>query len=106
MSRRSTPERIDQAREAATRNRLLGDGATLATADAWLAAWAEQAARDCIERGKGYWERGWEWITSERQYRAAAVDASPDRAWGNPPVARPCQSGLAYGEEKEDQETA
>jgi hypothetical protein len=51
MSRRSTPERIDEARHAATRNRLIGDGATPETADAWIAAWAEQAARDGVQRG-------------------------------------------------------
>ena len=55
MSRRSTPERIDQAREAATRSRLIGEGVTPDTADAWIAAWAEQAARDGIERGAVYW---------------------------------------------------
>ncbi len=27
-----------------------------ATADAWLAAWAEEAARDGLERGSTYWE--------------------------------------------------
>jgi hypothetical protein len=69
MSRRSTPERIDKAREAATRNRLIGDGATPATADAWLAAWADQAARDGLERGERYWDAGWAWIADQRTRR-------------------------------------
>ena len=55
MSRRSTPERVDAAREAATRNRLIGDGMTPARADEWIAAWAAQAARDGLERGSAYW---------------------------------------------------
>ena len=55
MSRRSTPERIDEARRAATRNRLIGEGVTEATADALIAAWAEQAERDGLERGRAYW---------------------------------------------------
>jgi hypothetical protein len=50
MSRRADPARIDAAREATTRNRLIGDGMTEATADAWLTAWADKAARDGLER--------------------------------------------------------
>jgi hypothetical protein len=69
MARRSTPERIDQAREAATRNRLIGDGVTPSTADAWLAAWAEQAGRDGLERGERYWTAGWEWMAEQRRAR-------------------------------------
>jgi hypothetical protein len=70
MSRRSTPERLDAAREAATRARLIGEGMAEATADAWIAAWADEAARDGRPRDGAYWgERGWEWITAERQRR-------------------------------------
>ena len=69
MSRRSTPQRIDQAREAATRSRLIGDGVTPETADAWIVAWAEQAARDGRERGAAYWDTGWAWITEQRTRR-------------------------------------
>jgi hypothetical protein len=69
MSRRAAPARIDEARRAATRNRLIGEGVTEATADAWIAGWDAQAARDGIEPGRVYWERGWEWIASERQRR-------------------------------------
>jgi hypothetical protein len=50
-SRRSTPQRIDEARHAATHNRLIGEGATAATADAWIAAWDAKAAQDSLERG-------------------------------------------------------
>jgi hypothetical protein len=69
MARRSTPERLDEARRAATRARLIGDGATEATADAWIAAWAEQAARDGIERSAAYWDAGWAWIANQRTRR-------------------------------------
>lgn len=50
MSRGSTPERIDEARRAATRNHLMGEGVTEATADAWIAAWAAQAVADGLQR--------------------------------------------------------
>ena len=70
MSRRSTPERLDAAQRAGTRRRLTLDGLSEPTADAWIAAWEAQAARDGLERGSGYWERGWAWIAAERQHRA------------------------------------
>jgi hypothetical protein len=40
MARRADPARIDTAREAATRNRLIGTGLSEAIADARIAAWA------------------------------------------------------------------
>lgn len=69
MSRRSIPERIDQAREAATRSRLIGDGVTPETADLWIAAWAEQAAADGVQPGAAYWDAGWTWIADQRTRR-------------------------------------
>jgi hypothetical protein len=69
MSRRSTPERLDEAGMVATRYRLIGEGMTERTADAWLAAWADQAARDGIERGARYWDAGWDWIAEQRAQR-------------------------------------
>ena len=44
MSGRSTPDRIDEARRAATRNRLIGEHVTEETANAWIAAWAAERA--------------------------------------------------------------
>jgi hypothetical protein len=70
MSRRADPARIDDARRAATRNRLMGEGMTEATADAWIAAWQEQAARDGLERGAAYWDAGWTWLAVQRKHRA------------------------------------
>lgn len=69
MARRSTPERIDEARRAATRNRLTGDWVTEPTADDWIAAWDVQAAQDGLERGSAYWEVGWTWIAEQRRGR-------------------------------------
>jgi hypothetical protein len=69
VSRRADPARIDQARREATRNWLLGEGVTEATADAWIAAWDAQAALDGLEPGREYWDRGWDWIAAERQRR-------------------------------------
>jgi hypothetical protein len=69
VSRRSTPERIDAARHAAVRNSLIGDGASPATADAWIAASEAQAAQDGLERGSAYWEVGWVWIAEQRTRR-------------------------------------
>jgi hypothetical protein len=69
MSRRSTPERLDDARRAATRNRLMGDGVTADAADAWIAAWDAQAAQHGLERGSVYWETAWEWIAEQRRSR-------------------------------------
>ena len=45
MSRRSTPERIDAAREAATRQRLIGTGMTPEAAEAWISAWQRRPRR-------------------------------------------------------------
>ena len=67
MSRRSTPERIDGVRRAATRSRLVGEGVTEETADAWIAAWARQAGHDAIDRGKAYWDARWIWIAEQQR---------------------------------------
>ena len=69
MSRRSTPERINEARRAATRARLIGERVAPETADAWISAWEAQAARDGVERGAAYWDASWEWIAEQRQSR-------------------------------------
>ena len=45
MPRRADPARIDEARQAATRNRLISSGLDGATADTWIAAWEPQAAQ-------------------------------------------------------------
>jgi hypothetical protein len=82
VSRRSTPERIDKARRAATRNSLVGDGATEATADAWIAAWEARAAEDGLARGLAYWGRG---LGPDRS--AAQDEKAADIAVGSPGYA-------------------
>ena len=67
MSRRADPDRIDEARRAATRNRLIGEGVTESTADAWIAAWETRAAEDGIDRGNAYWDAGWIWIAEQQR---------------------------------------
>ncbi|MDF2735953.1 MAG: hypothetical protein K0S97_2577 [Chloroflexota bacterium] len=69
MARRPTPERIEEARYQATRNRLIGVGMSEETADAWIDAWATQAARDGVEPGAGYWDAAWRWIAEQRRTR-------------------------------------
>ena len=71
MARRSTPERIDQARHDALRNRLIGTGLPPATADAWIAAWIAAADAAKRPRDAGFWSAGWAWIQAERATRAA-----------------------------------
>ena len=68
-ARRSTSERLDEARRAASRCHLIAERVTEATADAWIAAWDVQAAENGLEHCRVYWERGWEWIAAERQRR-------------------------------------
>jgi hypothetical protein len=69
VARRSTPERIDGAHRAATRQRLIGERVSEATADAWIAAWEAHAAHDGLERGAAYWDAGWAWIAEQRRGR-------------------------------------
>jgi hypothetical protein len=81
MSRRSTPERIAEARRAATRNRLIGERISPETVDAWIAAWEAQAAQDGLERGAAYWEAGWAWIAEQRRSRVRPQERLPLRRW-------------------------
>jgi hypothetical protein len=67
MSRRSTPERIDAAREAATRNHLIGEGMSEGRVDAALAAWAEHAARDGLPRDGSYWDAAYRFAVAWRR---------------------------------------
>jgi hypothetical protein len=69
VTRKSMPEHIDAAPHAATRRRLILDGATESTADAWIAAWDAQAAQHGLSRDAGYWEAAWAWMAAERQRR-------------------------------------
>ena len=39
------------------------------TADAWIDAWATQAAKDGVEHGAGYWDAAYRWIAEQRRTR-------------------------------------
>jgi hypothetical protein len=67
MSRRSTPERIDEARRAATRNRLIGDGEVPERAEVWIARWEAIADTDGRPRDGAYWDDGYRWIAEQRR---------------------------------------
>lgn len=67
MARRADPQRINQAREDATRNRLMQSGMSRERADEWLARWAVQAGQDGLTPDAGYWDAGWKWIEERRR---------------------------------------
>jgi hypothetical protein len=52
MSRRSTPERIHEARRAATLARLTGEGLSPQRAAAWMDRWAWIASQRGHTRGE------------------------------------------------------
>ena len=66
---RRRASRWSRARRAATRAPRIGERVTESTADAWIAAWDAQAARDGLERGAAYWDAGWSWIAEQRRSR-------------------------------------
>ena len=69
MSRRSTPERIVQARRDAIRNTLTGSGMSLEAAERYCGAWEIDAAGRGLPRAADYWQLGSEWIAAERAAR-------------------------------------
>jgi aminoglycoside/choline kinase family phosphotransferase len=78
MSRRSTPERLDQARRAATLARLSGEGLSPERAADWMDRWAKEAERRGLPPDGAFWEAGWDWIASQRgQTRGALRQHDP-----------------------------
>ena len=69
MSRHPTPERLAAAQRAGVHARLVSAGCTAETADAWLDAWAAQAATEGLAVGGRYWDAGWQWIAAQRAER-------------------------------------
>lgn len=55
MGRRSTPERLDEARRAGVRNRLIGEGIPEDVVDIWLDAWVGEAEDRGVDHGSDYW---------------------------------------------------
>ena len=68
MSRRADPARVDVAGGDLEPPHL--EDVDDATADASIAWWAVQAAREGIERGGADCERCWDWINAQRERRA------------------------------------
>jgi hypothetical protein len=66
MSRRADPERIHEARRAATIERLVGEGELRDRAEALVAAWEAQADQDALERDGRYWEAARRWLAAQR----------------------------------------
>jgi hypothetical protein len=64
MSRRADPERIFQARMAATVERLVGEGLLRDRVEALVARWEVVAERRPHDRA--YWEAFEEWRAAER----------------------------------------
>jgi len=71
MSRRSTPERLHQARRAAIVERLVGEGVLRERAEALVASWEAKADADGLERDGAYWGAGWHWLVNQRGERRA-----------------------------------
>jgi len=69
LSRRADPERIHQARRAATLNGLTDYGMSLEDAERWCDAWEAEAARLELPKDKNYWTVGSAWIAEERAAR-------------------------------------
>jgi uncharacterized protein YoaH (UPF0181 family) len=67
MARRSTPERLHEARREATRQRLMSEGESPGQAERLIAQWELQAARVGLERDGQYWESGWAWMLAQRR---------------------------------------
>jgi hypothetical protein len=66
MSRRSTPERLHEARRAGTLNRLIGEGELPDRAEALLVAWERQATAEGLPRDGEFWKAGYRWIAERR----------------------------------------
>jgi hypothetical protein len=67
MGRRSTPERINEARRAANVRRLEGEGWSLDAAEAAVARWEAESERQGLSRDSAdYRQRGRAWIAEQR----------------------------------------
>jgi len=62
MSRRSTPERLHQARRAATVARLIGERQPPERAERLVASWEAKADAEGLEHDGRFWEAGWTWM--------------------------------------------
>lgn len=58
-------QRIDQARRAAIRNRLISTGKDPDIAERWCDAWEAEATLRDLKRDGDYWEAGKLWIDGQ-----------------------------------------
>ena len=58
-------DRINRARRAAIRNRLISSGKDPAVAERWCDAWEAEAALRDLKRDGDYWEAGRVWIDAQ-----------------------------------------
>ncbi|MBA2380825.1 MAG: hypothetical protein H0V73_01825 [Chloroflexi bacterium] len=65
MSRRSTPDRLSDARRAALVNRLIGAGELPTRAEAMVGAWERATASDDRPHDGAYWEEAHRWIVDQ-----------------------------------------
>jgi hypothetical protein len=65
MARRSTPERLDVARRAATIERLVSDGMLRDAATAAVAAWEARTAQDGRARSSDDWDAAYREIAAK-----------------------------------------
>jgi hypothetical protein len=77
MARRGDPERIHQARRAATRNGLTDYGMPLEDAERWCDAWEIQAAILELPHDQNYWTVGSAWIAEQRAVRHRPGGVTP-----------------------------
>jgi uncharacterized membrane protein len=70
-SRRSTPERLHQARLAAVVERLVGEGELRERATSVVSAWEDKADTEGLERDGRYCDVGWRWMTERRANRSS-----------------------------------
>ena len=61
MARRSTPERLDAAREAGFR-RYLEDAVGTGQAERLIARWEDEAVLRGLPRDEHYWDRAHAWL--------------------------------------------
>jgi hypothetical protein len=67
MSRRSTPDRLNEARREATRQRLMGERETPEQADRLIARWELQAAQQGVAQDGRYWDSGCALMLAQRR---------------------------------------
>ena len=75
MARRSDPQRLHEAKAAATVESLVSAGIARKDAGAWVAAWeCEARARELAREHHDYWPTGESWIAMRRSINRKSPD--------------------------------